>query len=112
MENKTILFTEASDGEIKKLVYNSGTIKVRSPSEIIRRFIKQINPFPARWLYRRIMPTAETEIVLKISQLPSKLRFSANCSFFGQSCNLSRLSSDIPAAERGLFTKYFQWYFV
>ena len=61
MENKRILFAEASDGEIKKLVDNSaqrntqkstkyaGTIHVRSPWEIIRRGTKQINPFPACW---------------------------------------------------------------
>ena len=42
-----------------------------------------------------------------ISQLPSKLRFSANCSFFGQSW---ALSSDIPAAERDLFTIYIYIY--
>ena len=52
MENKSIRFAEASDGEIKKLVDNSalrntkkstkytGTIFVRSPGEIIWRVIK------------------------------------------------------------------------
>ena len=62
MENKRILFVEASEGEIKKLVDNSaqrnkkksvkytGTIHVRSPCEIIG--------------------------------------FTANCSFFGQSFSL------------------------
>ena len=43
----------------------------------------------------------------QISQLPSKLRFSANCSFFGQSFSPAwALSSDISAVERGLFTMY------
>ena len=59
--------------------------------------------------YKRSQPLNEInnalsgKIVLKISQLPSKLRFSANCSFFRQ------LFPDVPAAERGLFTKYVYW---
>ena len=51
IENKRLLFTEASDGEIKKLVDNSAqteetrknhieTVYVRSPWEIIRTVIK------------------------------------------------------------------------
>ena len=50
------------------------------------------------------------EIVLKISHLPSKLRFSAKCSFFRAISQSRTLSPDIPAAWRGLFTKYFGRY--
>ena len=46
-----------------------------------------------------------SEIVLKISYLPSKLRFSAEYSFFGQSLSRGHYQPTyIPAARRGLFT--------
>ena len=39
------------------------------------------------------------KIALKISQLPSKLRFSANCSFFGQSFSLGHYPQIYQAPE-------------
>ena len=38
-------------------------------------------PLSGLLVHRRIMPSADCP---KVSQLPSKLRFSANCSFFEQ----------------------------
>ena len=58
-------------------------------------------PLSGLLVYRLIMSLAER----KISHLPSKLRFSAKCSFFFSQPRT--LSADIPAAERGLFTNYF-----
>ena len=43
------------------------------------------------------------KLSFRISQLPPKLRFLSNCSFFFQPF---ALSSVIQAAERGLFTNY------
>ena len=40
------------------------------------------------------------EIVLKISHLPSKLRFSAKCSFFGQSLSRGHYQPTYQALER------------
>ena len=45
------------------------------------------------------MPLAE-RLSSEFSQLPSKLHFSDNCSFLGPF---------LPAAKRGLFTKYSEW---
>ena len=71
-------------------------------------------PLSGLLVYRRIMPSAErlsTNFpscpVAQLSQLPSKLRFSANCSFFRTIFQPGALSSHTPAAERGLFTNYY-----
>ena len=68
MENKRIRFAETSDGELKcwltiqhketrkKSIKCAATIFVRSPWEIIRRGLKQINPFPACWCIEGYCP--------------------------------------------------------
>ena len=68
----------------KKSTKYAGAIFARSPWEIIWRVIKYINPFPGLLVHGKIMLLAE-RFVVKISQLPSKLRFLAYSSFFGQS---------------------------
>jgi len=99
MENKRILFAEASDRKMKKLVDNSAqrntkksttyaeTIYVCLPLEIIGGLINK--PLSSLLIYQRIMPLAERNwLSSKISQLPLKLCFLANWSFFGQSFSL------------------------
>mgnify|MGYP007094298286 CR=1 FL=1 len=106
MENKRRLSIKANDGEIKNLVEKSarrntkkstkyvGAIYVRSPWEINLRVTKKKkkkrNPF-------RLARISEDnslgwKIVLKISQLSSRLHFLASCSFFGQPFKIGRAS--------------------
>ena len=122
MEKKKTFFAEASDGEIKKLVENStqrntkkstkytGTIYVRSPWETIRRVIKSWNkPLYGLLVYRRIMPSAEWLSSKFLSCTRSFASLLGQLFIFQTIFQPWELSSDIPAAETGSFTKYIRY---
>ena len=88
---------------IAAFFFSQFSIWVRLPWEINRRVMKWINPF-------RLAGNSEDNalgwnIVLNFSELPLKLCFSANYSFFWTIFQPWTVSSDVPAVERGLLTK-------
>lgn len=105
------IFAEAGDGEIRKLVDNSAQRKMKICKiyrndlrvlalKITWRVLKWINPFPACLLvYWRIMLWAE-RLASTFHSCPW------NLSLFQTIFQPWALSSNIPAAEMGLFTQY------